>query len=128
MFAVRVAPLATRRPCRPASLPRPARPGLPAGQPPSSRPVAARPTDDDDEDDDDDDLPLLIPADDPTAALLDAGNDAGPPPPPPPGRVIRDLPIFPLNLVAFPGADGPLHLFEARYRVLFTTLLDGADE
>jgi Lon protease-like protein len=35
------------------------------------------------------------------------------------------LPIFPLGLVALPAADVPLQIFEARYRVLFSTLLAG---
>jgi len=35
------------------------------------------------------------------------------------------LPIFPLGIVALPAAQCPLHIFEARYRVLFSTLLDG---
>ena len=38
------------------------------------------------------------------------------------------LPIFPLNVVAFPASPCPLHIFEARYRVLFSTLLKGADD
>lgn len=33
------------------------------------------------------------------------------------------LPIFPLNLVAFPGMDLPLHIFEERYRGLVRHLL-----
>jgi len=37
------------------------------------------------------------------------------------------LPIFPLSLVAVPGADVPLQIYEARYRVLFNTLLGGAE-
>ena len=36
------------------------------------------------------------------------------------------LPIFPLGLVALPAADVPLQIFEARYRVLFSTLLAGS--
>jgi hypothetical protein len=32
-----------------------------------------------------------------------------------PGAVIKELPLFPLNLVAFPHADVPLHIFEARW-------------
>ena len=36
--------------------------------------------------------------------------------------------IFPLNIVAFPASPCPLHIFEARYRVLFSTLLKGADD
>lgn len=35
------------------------------------------------------------------------------------------LPIFPLGMVALPASQCPLHIFEARYRVLFSTLLDG---
>ena len=29
-----------------------------------------------------------------------------------------ELPLFPLNVVLFPGADLPLHIFETRYRVM----------
>lgn len=29
-----------------------------------------------------------------------------------------ELPLFPLNVVLFPGADLPLHIFEARYRMM----------
>lgn len=36
------------------------------------------------------------------------------------------IPIFPLGTVALPGANVPLQIFEARYRVLFSTLLDGS--
>lgn len=36
------------------------------------------------------------------------------------------LPIFPLGMVALPSADVPLQIFEARYRVLFSTLMAGA--
>ena len=42
-------------------------------------------------------------------------------------RIRRTLPIFPLNVVALPAASVPLMIFEARYRVLFSTLLDGMD-
>ncbi len=28
----------------------------------------------------------------------------------------RLLPLFPLQMVVFPGADVPLHIFEERYR------------
>lgn len=35
------------------------------------------------------------------------------------------IPIFPLNVVALPSATIPLMIFEARYRVLFSTLLYG---
>ncbi len=37
----------------------------------------------------------------------------------------RELPIFPLPLVLFPGASQPLHIFEPRYRTLLTDCLDG---
>lgn len=37
------------------------------------------------------------------------------------------IPIFPLGLVALPQADVPLQIFEARYRVLFSTLLAGEE-
>jgi len=35
----------------------------------------------------------------------------------------RELPIFPLPLVLFPGAPQPLHIFEARYRQLLADCL-----
>ncbi|GLI60943.1 hypothetical protein VaNZ11_003181 [Volvox africanus] len=38
---------------------------------------------------------------------------------------IKQLPIFPLNVVALPCATVPLMIFEARYRVLFNTILAG---
>ncbi|GFH32734.1 Lon N-terminal domain-containing protein, partial [Haematococcus lacustris] len=37
------------------------------------------------------------------------------------------LPIFPLNVVALPSQTVPLMIFEARYRVLFSTLLHGEE-
>src|SRR3990170_1388423 len=37
----------------------------------------------------------------------------------------RELPIFPLPLVLFPGATQPLHIFEPRYRALLADCLDG---
>ena len=37
----------------------------------------------------------------------------------------RELPIFPLPLVLFPGATQPLHVFEPRYRSLLADCLDG---
>jgi len=40
-------------------------------------------------------------------------------------RVRKILPIFPLGVVALPAAVVPLMIFEARYRVLFNTLLAG---
>ncbi|KAL3148884.1 hypothetical protein ABBQ32_001754 [Trebouxia sp. C0010 RCD-2024] len=42
-------------------------------------------------------------------------------------RNIQQIPIFPLGMVALPGAVCPLNIFEARYRVLFSTLLAGDD-
>jgi len=35
------------------------------------------------------------------------------------------LPLFPLNLVLFPGEPLPLHIFEPRYRQLLTDCLEG---
>mmetsp|Transcript_35632 Transcript_35632/g.42914 ORF Transcript_35632/g.42914 Transcript_35632/m.42914 type:complete len:324 (+) Transcript_35632:254-1225(+) len=40
----------------------------------------------------------------------------------------KELPIFPLNIVGIPDAKLALNIFEARYRVLFNTLLDGSDD
>jgi ATP-dependent Lon protease len=37
----------------------------------------------------------------------------------------RELPIFPLPLVLFPGATQPLHIFEPRYRTLLSDCLEG---
>ncbi|MBI1966922.1 MAG: LON peptidase substrate-binding domain-containing protein [Gemmatimonadetes bacterium] len=37
----------------------------------------------------------------------------------------RDLPIFPLPIVLFPGTSQPLHIFEPRYRQLLTDCLEG---
>jgi Lon protease-like protein len=37
--------------------------------------------------------------------------------------VARDLPIFPLPIVLFPGANQPLHIFEPRYRQLLQDCL-----
>ncbi|KAL4430787.1 hypothetical protein ABPG75_006043 [Micractinium tetrahymenae] len=42
-----------------------------------------------------------------------------------PGGTRERLPIFPLGIVALPAADVPLQIFEARYRVLFSTLMAG---
>lgn len=42
-------------------------------------------------------------------------------------RVRKTIPIFPLNVVALPAATVPLMIFEARYRVLFSTLLSGME-
>lgn len=41
---------------------------------------------------------------------------------------IRNLPLFPLGMVAFPNTQVPLTIFEARYRVLFSTLLAGGHD
>ncbi|KAI8463336.1 MAG: PUA-like domain-containing protein [Monoraphidium minutum] len=40
----------------------------------------------------------------------------------------KELPMFPLNVVALPHATTPLMIFEPRYRVLFSTLMDGAPD
>src|SRR5258705_13557132 len=37
----------------------------------------------------------------------------------------RELPIFPLPLVLFPGARQPLHIFEPRYRQMLADCLAG---
>src|SRR2546425_11799726 len=37
----------------------------------------------------------------------------------------RELPIFPLPIVLFPGAPQPLHIFEPRYRQLLHDCLAG---
>src|SRR3989475_235534 len=37
----------------------------------------------------------------------------------------RELPIFPLPIVLFPGAPQPLHVFEPRYRQLLVDCQDG---
>eukprot|EP00878_Enallax_costatus_P005223 GHUV01005489.1.p1 GENE.GHUV01005489.1~~GHUV01005489.1.p1 ORF type:complete len:347 (+),score=73.03 GHUV01005489.1:210-1250(+) len=42
--------------------------------------------------------------------------------------VRKQLPIFPLGVVAMPHAVVPLMIFEARYRVLFNTLLAGSEK
>ena len=55
-----------------------------------------------------------------------SSNDEAPPSPPSSNTTLR-LPIFPLSVVALPGANTPLQIFEARYRVLFSTLLDGVE-
>src|ERR1044072_6859828 len=36
-----------------------------------------------------------------------------------------ELPLFPLNVVLFPGMPLPLHIFEPRYRLLVQRCLDG---
>jgi len=40
----------------------------------------------------------------------------------------RVIPIFPLNVVAMPASTVYLNIFEARYRVLFSTLLAGSQD
>ncbi|PSC67358.1 ATP-dependent protease [Micractinium conductrix] len=42
------------------------------------------------------------------------------------GGTREKIPVFPLGIVALPAADVPLQIFEARYRVLFSTLMAGA--
>ena len=37
---------------------------------------------------------------------------------------VRELPLFPLPLVLFPGRPLPLHVFEFRYRIMMNTILD----
>ena len=39
--------------------------------------------------------------------------------------MVRELPIFPLPLILFPGVCQPLYVFEPRYRQLLTDCLDG---
>ncbi|MDA0866720.1 MAG: LON peptidase substrate-binding domain-containing protein, partial [Cyanobacteria bacterium] len=39
---------------------------------------------------------------------------------------VREIPLFPLpELVLFPGAHLPLHIFEFRYRIMMNTVLQG---
>jgi ATP-dependent Lon protease len=43
-----------------------------------------------------------------------------------PSLAVRELPLFPLpELVLFPGAHLPLHIFEFRYRIMMNTVLQG---
>jgi len=35
---------------------------------------------------------------------------------------VRDLPIFPLSIVLFPGVPLPLHIFEQRYRQMLNDI------
>jgi len=35
-----------------------------------------------------------------------------------------ELPLFPLNVVLFPGAELPLHIFEPRYRLMINECYD----
>ena len=37
---------------------------------------------------------------------------------------VRELPIFPLDVVLFPNRPLPLHIFEFRYRIMMNTILD----
>ncbi len=38
---------------------------------------------------------------------------------------VRELPVFPLPIVLFPGVPLPLHIFEPRYRQMLTDIRDG---
>jgi Lon protease-like protein len=40
-------------------------------------------------------------------------------------RGVRELPLFPLPLVLFPGAPLPLHIFESRYREMLRDVMNG---
>jgi Lon protease-like protein len=40
----------------------------------------------------------------------------------------RPLPLFPLQVVLFPGSSLPLHIFEERYKTLIGEVLDGTRE
>ena len=40
-------------------------------------------------------------------------------------RGVRELPIFPLPVVLFPGIPMPLHIFEERYRKMLSDIRDG---
>ena len=37
---------------------------------------------------------------------------------------MNSVPIFPLNLVVFPGSKYPLHIFEERYKILINRCLE----
>ncbi|MDY6802609.1 MAG: LON peptidase substrate-binding domain-containing protein [Cyanobacteriota bacterium] len=37
---------------------------------------------------------------------------------------VRELPLFPLPLVLFPGRPLPLHVFEFRYRIMMNTIIE----
>jgi Lon protease-like protein len=43
-------------------------------------------------------------------------------------RTVRDFPLFPLALVALPHELIPLHIFEERYRIMFSELLEHEGE
>jgi Lon protease-like protein len=45
-----------------------------------------------------------------------------------PDRTVRDFPIFPLGLVALPHEYVPLHIFEPRYRTMFSECLERDSE
>ena len=45
-----------------------------------------------------------------------------------PDRVVQDFPIFPLGLVVLPREFAPLHVFEARYRVMVAEALEQETE
>ncbi len=40
----------------------------------------------------------------------------------------RSLPLFPLQVVLFPGSSLPLHIYEERYKTLIGDVLDGLRE
>src|SRR5918995_4602827 len=40
-------------------------------------------------------------------------------------RGVRELPLFPLPVVLFPGVPLPLHIFEPRYRQMLTDIRAG---
>jgi Lon protease-like protein len=44
------------------------------------------------------------------------------------GTVVRDFPLFPLQLVALPTEYVPLHIFEERYKTMLAEVLDGDEE
>jgi Lon protease-like protein len=45
-------------------------------------------------------------------------------PPPAHSESLSELPLFPLNLVLFPGMPLPLHIFEERYKAMIGSCLD----
>ncbi len=45
-----------------------------------------------------------------------------------PDRVVRDFPLFPLELVALPAEIVPLHIFEERYRTMIGECLESERE
>jgi len=42
-------------------------------------------------------------------------------------RDLRELPLFPLPIVLFPGVPLPLHIFEPRYREMLSDIRDGGN-